>query len=282
MAYSTLVARLIYDPQAAIAGFRTSRPVFKSFLVASLATLAYQSVLSGFARDLVAIVRLGGFDRGAAAIIAEQFAYILPATIFPLLVVVFAYVPLCLLLLGGLDPSLGAGTALKRDFEPVVTTALSLWTATLVLWIAPASIFVDPYVDWIVLVWSLLPLVFFVGMMFAGLEGIAGAGFGRAILASSLAACVLLILPLAAQSLWVLTTPFAFVVALLVLRDAYRDWSRARAERSSETESLEPMIGLEGAYTQEDTTARYDGQDDIDCALDKEVEEILKGEEGRG
>jgi Flp pilus assembly protein TadD len=274
--YLATLSRLFVDPRDAVQKLRASRPVGKSILAASIATASYGAVLHGALSDAVAVIRLSGYDHGALVILAEHALFLVPLTIFTLLVIGLAYVPLSLAVLRLLSRTTHPQGLVSTYFEGLVAAALSVWTATLAIWFLPAALVVDPNLGPSVAIWSVLPVAFFVGLMAVTLVGIADAGPARATAASVLAATTLLALAMARSLVGSYRSLILLVATILVVRLVYlafvaaRD-SRERLRRNLEAAALNPA----DARAQFDLGAFFEEDGETDAA----VEHYLKAAE---
>jgi tetratricopeptide (TPR) repeat protein len=268
MRYLALVARLLLDPLDAVAALRLARPVGRSLAAAVVATGCYQAILLGVHEDLIAIVRVGGFDRGGAAIVAGQIAALVSLSAAPLAFIVFLFVPTCLLLLGALDLDSRPLEILRNSFETSVAVALSMWVATLALWIVPAALLADANDARGTAVWFVLPLVFFAGWMTIGFAGIARAGYGRAAAAAAVGAAAIVLVPFAVRYAGFIAVPIVAILLLALFGRSYRGWlgareARARLGRSLQTATLNPSDA--SAHT--DLGLLYYERGDVDRAV---------------
>jgi tetratricopeptide (TPR) repeat protein len=238
MRYAALLARLLYDPAGAITALRASRPVGAAFLAAVPMTLAYELLLTEFARDVRAILSIGAFDEGAVAILGN-YAHQLPRLLLPLVFIVAVYVPSALFVLGVLVRGSGPVETIRRDYVASLAAALSIWAVTLAVWLVPAVAFVDPSRAQSRLLWTLLPSAFFLVPMVVNFARVHEAGYGRAVVAAVLGGCSLLLLPLAMWATFLLTSPIVLILTFFVLRGVFKEWSAARAARERLRQSLE-------------------------------------------
>jgi hypothetical protein len=251
--YLAILSRLFVDPRDAVEKLRTSRPIGKSILAASIATASYGAVLRGAASESVTVVRLWGFDQGTLAIFVDHAIFLIPLTIFTVLVIGLAYVPLSLVVLRILSRATLAQGIVAKYFEGLVAAGLSVWAATLAIWLVPAVIVVDPYLGRSVAIWTVLPVAFFVGLMAVTLVGIAGAGPARATAASILSASTLIALAMARSLVGGYRSLVLLIATVLVVRLVYLAWSAARDSRERLRRNLEVA-----AINPADARAQYD------------------------
>jgi hypothetical protein len=267
--YLVLLARLLVNPRDAVERLRASRPVVRSVAAAALMTALYGASLRGTMGDVLAVIRLSAFDPGAKAIIADHFAFLVPLVVLTLLVIGVAYVPLALVLLGALNrvgrsPGLVAG-----NLSGIVAAAMTVWAFTLALWLVPAMLLADPYLGRSVAVWSVLPILFFLGLMSLALAGVADAGPARGSAASVLAGATLVGIFFARLLVGGMRSLVALLALILVARLVYSMWSASRDARDRHRRNLEDAaLNPADARAQLDLGIYYEEQGDVDRAVD--------------
>lgn len=238
MTFIRQLVRLLVDPVGAISALRASRPLVQSILTAAAVTAVYQAVLAGIVRDLVAIVRLGGFDFGGFAILASHL-FRFPAMMMPVVFLLVVYVPVSLLLLGALHPDDRPVDMLKREYRAMAAVTLALWSVTLLVWIVPAGVFSDPAFPQSRMIWIVLPATFFLVPMTVAFAQTANSGYGRGVVAALFGGLSLVLLPFAAWLALVLSSPIVLIITFFIFRNMLREWSRDRDSRERFRQNLE-------------------------------------------
>jgi hypothetical protein len=238
MQYLAHLARLLYDPVGAITALRAARPIGPALVTSILMTVVYRILVEGLVHDLVGIVSVGGFDAGGAMIL---FAYVLqlPRYALPIVFLGAIYVPATLLLVGALTRGVGPAEVLRRDYVASLAALLSAWSVTLAVWIVPTLVFSDPSTPMNALVWAALPSVTFLVPATVNFAKVANAGYGRAVVAVLLSGASLILLPFAAWATVLLSSPLVLIIAIIVLRGLWREWSVARDARDRLRQNLE-------------------------------------------
>lgn len=268
MQYLAHLTRLLYDPAGAITALRADRPIGPALVTSILATIAYRVLVEGLAHDLAGILSVGGFDSGGAMIL---FGYVLrlPRYALPVVFLAAIYVPATLLLVGALAKGVGPSEVLRRDYMPSLAALLSAWSVTLAAWTIPALVFSDPSTRTNALVWTVLPGVTFLVPATVNLARVAGAGYGRAIVVVLLSGVSLFLLPFAAWATVLLSSPLFLIIAIVVLRGLWREWSVARDARDRLRQSLEmSTLNPADASAHVNLGIIYHEQGDLDRALD--------------
>lgn len=238
MRYLSQAARLVVDPHSASIAIREQAPFWRSLALAVVASAAYQAALGGFVEDLFSILRLGGFDPGAIAILVDHARTAVPVAVGFVLAITGVLVPLFLFLLGALDRETGVVVTLRREYRGTASAALTAYALAAGLWAVPAWLMGDPQNARAVATWSVLPLVLVALLLAVAAAPVASAGLGRAAGAAATAAAVIALLPFAGWAFAVLVLAAVVAVAVAVARAALVE----RASISRERESFERAL----------------------------------------
>lgn len=238
MRYLGLLARLLYDPVGAVSALRAARPIGAAMLVAVPMTLLYELALTPLLRDVVAIVRFGAHDQGAAMIMFS-YLYLAPRLLVPAVFLVAVYLPTALFFLGVFSPGVTVSDLMRRDYSTSLGVTLSVWSVTLALWLVPALLLADPTSFGNRVLWSALPLVTFLVPEIVNFERAASSGYGRATVAALLGGVSLYLLPVASSGIaFLLGSPLLLIITFVILRGVFRDWAAASGARRRLEQSL--------------------------------------------
>jgi tetratricopeptide (TPR) repeat protein len=268
MQYLAHLARLLYDPVGAITALRAARPIGPALVTSLLMTVAYRVLVEGLAHDVARILAVGGFDSGGARIL---FAYVLhlPRYALPVIFLAAIYIPAALLLVGALAKGVGPAEILRRDYVASLSALLSAWSVTLAIWAIPALVFSDPSARLSADVWTALPSVTFLVPATVNLAVVAGVGYGRAIVVVLLSGASLFLLPFAAWATVLLSSPLFLIIAIIVLRGLWREWSVVRDARDRLRQNLEAStLNPADASAHVNLGIIYHEQGDLDRAAD--------------
>jgi tetratricopeptide (TPR) repeat protein len=246
----TPLFKLFYNPLQGMTEISARAPYVAGAALALLATFSYYELLSG---RLQLIIAAFARERSMGLLAPIMIlTYRLIAGVIrdcsPVLFLAVVFVPACLLATSVIQRRASFSVLLRQEYAPLVSCALYGWAAAHLVMLIPATLTFQsggPNANALESALRLVPLPYFIFLILIGVHAVLRVSYGGSAGVVALASLSLLALPLLPRLLFLLTSPFLLILAILLLRNLFGDMlsaQRAREDfkRNLETATLNP------------------------------------------
>ena len=240
----TPLIKLFYSPRQAMVEISARAPYLVGAILAIAATIAYYELLSARLSPVApSFSREQSIGLGAPIIL---FVYRLIAGAIsratPVLFLVAVFVPALLLSASVFHRRASFTVLFRQEYAPLASCALYAWAAAHLIMLIPAMLVLQPAGQSpaaMELALKLVPLPYFIFLITLGVNTVFRVGYGGSIAVVALGSLSLLALPLLPRLLFILTSPFLLILAIILLRNILGEMVSAQRAREDFKRNLE-------------------------------------------
>ncbi|HVG17459.1 MAG TPA: hypothetical protein VNI02_00285, partial [Blastocatellia bacterium] len=237
--------KIFYNPLQAMIEIGSGAPYLAGAALALAATFIYREALSP---ELSATLRVisGGPSSPNLLLPGPALTRLIVRGILdsasPLFFLLVVFVPACVLAASLITRRASFSVLLRQEYAPLASCTLYGWAASHLMMLIPVAFAYrpggpDPRLVEAAL--RLVPLPYFVFLATIALRAVLQVKYRSAVGVMALGACSLLALPLIPNLLYLLTSPFLLLLAILLLRNFFGTMMSAQRSREEFKQNLE-------------------------------------------
>jgi tetratricopeptide (TPR) repeat protein len=241
----TPLFKLFYNPLQAMIEVGSGAPYLAGAALALAATFVYRAALSAELPSALAVIN--GRPSSPSLLLpgAVMTRLIVRGVIdsaSPLFFLLVVFVPACVLAASLITRRASFGVLMRQEYAPLASCTLYGWAAAHLMMLIPAAFAYRPGgagFGPVEAALRLVPLPYFIFLVTVALRAVLQIKYGHAIGVIALGACSLLALPLIPNLLYLLTSPFLLLLAILLLRNFFGNMMSAQRSREEFKQNLE-------------------------------------------